>query len=397
MAYAFSNIDNYVESIMKYIQTTDLIENRAPEVITIKAMDMSVGQMSKRRKTAGGRVDKDTGEEIDVEGLDRKGNKLTHKMPIEITISAQTDDPMELLEEAWGTSMWNVEIKISPKARRTVGNCFYMQVFIPARPVNVAGTRTSRRRLAGTPAAAATGNPDGVVVSWLNQIMINPISHEQITPNQCMAGDLPNYQWGTLFMNLYEAFTIQFAKATHMPVVGGLVDDAFVNYCHGPVVFSDFRRLNGSDPWYESFGFYMANELEYKNALTNRYSNSLAHTSVMEHYRDYKQELEACRESAPDPNESMNVCKTFGLTCDNSSSCPGPSCMKHRELYSYIGKQIIQNNEQACQWISNFPPVKSSCITHFNRKFNSQTIRIGDELFAVRLKFYTVAENSLYA
>ena len=402
--YRFTNIDNYVQSIMKYIRFNDIINhiNSTPHVITLDD-DTSDSQMSKRRKTAGGRAYKDTVEEIFVRGLDRKGNDITHKMPIEITISAQTDDPMELFttKEAWGKSMWNVEIKISPKAKRTDGNCFYTQVFIPARPVNatdMGSTARSRRRLAATdptPMAVATDHPDGVVVSWLNQIMINPISHQQITPNQCMTGDLPNYQWGTLFMNLYEAFTEEIAKATHMPVVGGLVDDAFVNYCNGPVVFSDFRRLAGSEPWYESFGFYMANAEDYKNALTNRYNNAVAYESVMEHYRNYKQQLEECRESIPELDERIKVCETFGLTCGSCSAAAvdtnGPSCMKHRELYSYIGKQITQNNPQACQWISNFPPVEDSCITKFNRNFNSQTIRIGDELFAVRLKFYKVA------
>jgi hypothetical protein len=392
MAYAFTNIDNYVESIMNFIQKADFTKNRAPEVITI---DTSVSQMSKRRKTAGGRAD--TRKDIDVTGPDRKGNILTHKMPIEITVSAETDDPMELMEEAWRKSMWNVEIKVSPKAIRIGGNCFYMQVFIPARSVNAAGTDTAagtgrpRRHVASdpvkaTPAAVATDDPDGVIVSWLNQIMINPKTHKQVTPNQCMAGDLPNYQWGTLFMNLYEAFTNEIAKVAQMPIVGGLVDDAFVNYCGGPVVFSDFRRLNGSDPWYESFGFYMANAVNYKNALTNRKTNASAYESVMKHYRDYKEELEACRESQPELDEGINVCESFGLAC----ACPGRSCMKHRELYSYIGDQIKADNSQACQWISDFPPV-DSCITKFNRKFNSQTIQIDDEFFAVRLKFYKVA------
>jgi hypothetical protein len=343
--YKFTKLDECVDSIINYIQMTDLIDriDKAAKVITIKPMDT-----------------------ISVAGPDRSKIFKSNALPVKISISAQTNDPMELFTpEEWGQYIWNVEIKIKPKTLKA-GNCFYMQVFIPA------------------------GTSEGVIVSWLNQIMIDPMSHTQITPKQCMIGQVPEYQWGTLFMNLYEAFTNSFASKIPMPTVGGLVDDAFVNYCNGPVVFSDFRRLMGGDPWYETFGFYMANENEYRHALANRYTYALAHDSVMENYNIYKSQLQLCRESEPDMFERDNVCKNFGLDCD-SSSCPGGSCMlHHREMYSYISEQVRANNPQACQWISDKPPVPSSCLMAFNRHLNSQTMRLDGKDYVVRLKFYTI-------
>jgi hypothetical protein len=370
MLYRFTNINECVYSVINFIDNP--VNFRTRKLTTFNNL---IGKVPQRIPI----------NNVSVIGTDRCGNSITYEMPIALTISVlstvseindpiESNDPMELLTlEEWGQFMWNVEIKICPKAKRgTIGNCFYMQVFIPA------------------------NNPEeGVVVSWLNQIMIDPISHAQITPKQCFVGGLPDVQWGTLFMNLYETFTMEFASQIPMPVVGGLVDDAFVSYCDGPVNFSDFRRFMGADPWYETFGFYMANIDEYKHALVNRSTNAEARASVMENYRIYKIQLNLCRESPPAQYEQDEVCKTFDLAC---ASCPGESCMLHRDMYSSIGAQIKANNPKACQWISDAPPLVS-CLIAFNRNYNSQTIRIVDadntvNNFVVRLKFYTFVDSS---
>ncbi len=404
VSYTFEKIDRMIEAIKNYMAHTSISDFLIQQ--EMKSQQVQLG--SQRKRTFAVVEELKIPVEIApirVVGLDRNKILQVFDFPLKVEILAPSRDPMQLLGNEWGDMRWIVDIKVEPKEEVHLdndGNCFYMQVFIPV------------------------DNPDGVVVSWLDQIMINVKSHTQVAPEQCFYGPIPNYQWGTLFMNLYEAITWEFAKnnvftfpaitskrssrsssttlsrrmqpeftTIEMPVLGGLVDDAFVQYCGGPVVFSDFRRLIGQEPWYEMYGFMMANAKEYRGALSGQRTYRIAKKSVMNAFEVYKQDLALCRESEPDQLERSNVCNTMGLACDGD--CPDGLCMMHhRDLYAFIGDKIKNNVSQACKWISDDPPVpvESACITKFNRHFNSQTIKIRNNTgmydeYVVRLKFYS--------
>ena len=298
-------------------------------------------------------------------------------------IPTKVQDDIPLLKKS---NYWSVDIRLPPQNSfgGGDGHCFYMCLMVPRAlllsHVHVNAEPSSKRKKTMSPPA------EGVVVAWLYQIMINPVDHSQIMPAACLGPNVPNYQWGTLFMKLFDTICKSVANGVNLDNVGviqpkvlaGLVDDAFLVHCGHHVNFSDMRRFQGQAPWYETYGFRMANLQEYVNALQfDKYH--LANASVDATYQEYLQASSDCA-NAVMPNEER------AQFCRDAPDCQSRST--RREVGLYIADAIKNNNEQqGCFWISDKAP--KTCLTRFNRIYNPQTWHLPDEMVSLRLKFYS--------
>lgn len=306
-------------------------------------------------------------------------------------INSKTKDNIPLLKKS---NYWNVDIRLPPQSSPdgSKGHCFYMSLMIPRALLQSesAPTASSKKRKRG----GATELDDGVLLAWLYQIMINPLDHSQIMPAACLGPDVPNYQWGTLFMQLFDTVCSSLSRGVRITevhddgvaqtrvlltkVLAGLVDDAFLEYCGHHINFSDMRRFQGLSPWYETYNFRMANLTEYVSALQLD-TYSLAKTSVFEKYAMYVAALNDCGESMM-PNEER------AQFCSQDKACQ--SLQTRKEIARYVAEAIRKNDEEhGCFWVSNQAP--KTCLTQFNRKYNPQTWHLPEEDVVLRLKFYS--------
>lgn len=316
---------------------------------------------------------------ITVHTTTRGGQPAAVSLPIKLVIQPAAQDPIDrnqypLKPKLFNKlSYWDVNIRVAQRNIRVAqrqadveGNCYMSGIMLPYQL-----------------------NPDTldkVIVTWLYQVMINPETHKQVPIVQCLGNVVPDLPWGTVFMQLFETINQIIAEEIYPVVVAGLVDDSFVTYCNESVVFSDFRRMNGQLPWYETYGYKLANENEY-DMIFNSKTVLQAQGSVEGNYRLYIEALQACDASALTPDEVQLVCKKgHGQTsCDTGTP--------HRVVRERIAHAIRENDKNnGCYWISDKAPL--TCFTQFNRHHNTQVIRLPDpdtgilEEMAVRLKFY---------
>lgn len=273
------------------------------------------------------------------------------------------------------SSYWNVTIQLPPQDPKAPGHCFFMTIMIP---------RDSLRN---------NETPD-VLVGWLYRVMIDPDTHTKVTMTDCLGPGVPDFNWGTLFVKLFDTICSTLAQGINIgqvnvnnvienltfraPVLAGMVDDAFLEYCGHSVNMSDMRRISGSAPWYESFGYKMANINEYASALvTNTYGD--AKESVERNYRDYIAAMTACKQEVMPAEEREQFCQKNAL-CESLST--------RGDVARYIASNIAKNDEErGCFWVSDQAP--KTCLTQFNRKYNPQTWHYPEEDFVCRLKFYS--------
>jgi len=207
-------------------------------------------------------------------------------------------------------------------------------------------------------------DPSEVVISWLYQVMINPETHEQVPAQSCFEQGVSCTSWGTMFMELFEG--ISAAMAENIEVLGtqlqkrnvlaGLIDDSFVKYCNHPVVFSDLRRFQNKKPWYEGYGYKMANLKEYADSLYTATVKE-AQASIEQTYKAYEKELARCKSEPCKPPCQKDCTDCTGAQAANA-----------------IVEKIVANDEEnGCFWISDDAPL--NCLTKFNRHKNSQTVK----------------------
>ncbi len=352
MSYQFAQIREILLSILTYVWQADADMNERG--VTATDLRRAEWQLAYQYEFV---------TPISVQGPVRgQTEPVSTQMPLVVEIEPVAPEPMGLPRQRFfrNADYWNVNIKLPPMDRSLGGHCFYMGLLVP-------------RNMATVP---------NVLVSWLYQIMIDPDTHSQVPPAFCLGPDVPNYQWGTLFMQLYEVINQLLATEVHPLVLGGLVDDAFVQYCGHAVVFSDMRRFQGQAPWYETFGFKMANEEEYRLAMQAA-SYAQARQSVEQHYQEYVQILNSCTQS-PMPAEEK------ALFCKNDPVCG--TMQTRKDVARHIAEAIRGNDEQhGCSWVSDNAPL--TCLTQFNRHYNPQTLHLLNEKrqvedVVVRLKFY---------
>jgi hypothetical protein len=352
MSYQFSNLREILAGILGYISEADADMNSRG--LTGRELNIDKWVMAYQQEFES---------PIQVQGPVRNQGIAAASIPILVQIEPVANDPMILDTKNKifkRTNYWNVDIKVAPLDSSLGGHCFYMALLIP-------------RNMATTPS---------VLVSWLYQIMIDPTSHMQVPVTACLGANVPNFQWGTLFMQLYETITQMMATEVHPLVLGGLVDDSFVQYCGHPVVFSDMRRFQGQAPWYETFGFRMVNEQEYLWALqVDHYYH--AKESVDSNYNDYVSKLSNCSQGTMSAQEKS-------LFCVNDPTCS--TLQVRADMGRYIAEAIRNNDEShGCAWVSDQAPL--TCLTQFNRRYNPQTMHLRNEQgrmedVVVRLKFY---------
>lgn len=301
---------------------------------------------------------------------------------------------------------WDVSINISstqksidPKYKKDTLFCFLMGLTIPKSLIKPSAADGSRKRAGDTLTRTRGGNvvPEetDTMISWLYQVMIDPATHKKVEPSSCFKGD---YQtaWGTLFMQLFERITSEIRMTwPAVPMVAGLVDDSFVTKCGQAVVFSDYRRLTGKLPWYEGYGYKMANIEEYADALlASTYGK--ASLSVDAHFQDYRTKLEACFKETVKSTATLADC----ISCAELQSLCG-TCTNEKFAKLIIEQIERDTNEHkdrcpSLQWISD--DAVETCFTAFNRHYNSQTIHwpetrvnnpfvVFDDL-VIRLKFF---------
>lgn len=280
-----------------------------------------------------------------------------------------SNDPLKMVQlNDYVTTLIILEV-MKPHDSDDQSRCFYMQLYVPRPSLEDAGNGPSTSMPSTVPST----------LSWLNQVMIDPINHAAVSISDCLRPDkldgvplrlnqdgIPDnkLKWGTIFMELFEAINLQLVK-TYPHLVAGMVDDAFLPYCGSMINMSDFRYLQGKKPWYENYGYMLTTEDEYIQCIEYRPSvwHGIVHANEAA-WVSYHQ----CREKDCDAD-------CFCEKCKNSANAEA------------IVNGIQNCNKKALRWVGVGGTPPRTCMTTQHRAYNPRVMEIDGDRIAVRIKF----------